>query len=437
MFKHNPIRFAAALLLLWLWATAARADAPVTPPALGAEINVGQILKANQYQTDLRCDPTNAANLTVTAKINAGETETAAFSTRDAGQTWSVTTQAQSSDPDVVYDNRGVAFWSFIDLTVGKRNSVRRSRNGRDWDAPRVITKAAVDHAHLAVDRGQSAWGGSVYLAGRNIGAPVITVVRSRDGGETWAETQIPVAGTIGLGFVDGPPRVLRDGTLIVFAKSFNQILVENDHYAGARARAYILRSTDGGLTFAPPILVREINTPANAGPGGARGFAATGGFVAGQNLERLYLVSCHEIQNQPGVLQLCTSDDGGLTWSAPRAITSALPDNRGAGALSLVTNARGTLGIQFFGVGSDGQYDLYFIASVDGGASFSPPLRVSGVTSSAPAQKSQPRELGGDQVACDADAKGQFQLVWADNRNGDDFYSIYTRAVAVLSQPN
>ena len=412
-----------------LWAQSAKV-------VLEAEINVGAVLKVNQYQTDLRSDPNSPSKMTVTAKINADESETAAFSTLDGGASWTAAQQTQSGDPDVVYGNDGRAHWTFIDSANGQKTSYRRSKLGDGvWEAPRVISSNFIDHAHLWVDRSPtSPFQNSIYLAGRVGRQSVVSVLRSRDGGDTWAQTDVDVAGTIGQGFVDGPPCSLADGTLVVFARSQNTILSKDGKYAGSERKIYVLRSTDGGVSFSDAVLVRDFNTPPNPGSESSR--SITGAVGVWNGAQRLYLVVSQTIAGAPSVLQISTSDDKGSTWSAPRTLPDLAPADKSAGgAVSLMANAQGVLGLQYFVFGGQ-NYDLYFSASLDGGATFLAPTRVSSATSTQPGMRSQPRELGGDQILGEAASDGSFKLVWTDNRDGDDQYTIYHRSARVEVLP-
>jgi len=182
-------------------------------------------------------------------------------------------------------------------------------------------------------------------------------------------------------------------------------------------------------VTFDPPLHIGSFNAPAHAGPGGAD---ELGGFAVGPRPggQRIYLTFVQEADHVPARLALVTSDDGGATWTAPRPIVPAIPPGWGAGASSVMVNASGVVGVQFFSLDDKAGFDLYFCASTDGGATFSTPVRISTATSVYP--QNEPRWVGQDQVYGDVSADGNFQLVWTDARNHATTFAIYHRTARV-----
>jgi hypothetical protein len=407
---------------------------------LGPEINVGQSLETppyNQYQTNLRTDPNDPDQMVITAK-NGAEDHTVAFHTDDGGATWDPTREQRSSDPDVVYDNRGNAYWTFIDTSADSANAVRRSLDGgKTWrPAQPLINNGGVDHPHVIADRSEaSPYTGSIYFAGRTFGGSRLKVVRSRDTGATWQRSTLDLPSKIGDGFVH-QTAVMNDGTLVIPIESESEILVENGRFAGSKRNLYAVTSSDGGRTFSEPVFLGNKDTPKNPGPGSYR---ANSGVATGpaNGQERLYFVYPKPRSNEPSVLKLVTSDDQGQTWRDPRTIVPPTPAGRGVGAPSVMVNDKGIIGVSFYSSSDDsGPFDLYFTASADGGETFAEPTRISSVSSAIPALGTQPREPGADQVYGDVAADGTFKLVWTDNRDGDNTYTTYHRSVRVVPEP-
>jgi hypothetical protein len=290
----------------------------------------------------------------------------------------------------------------------------------------------------LVEDRSPSSpWHGSLYLGGRRFNSRSLGILRSRDGGATWQETLFDPGAAVGQGFVHHPA-VLADGPLIIPVKS--QIRIYTDAggaYAGSNIELYVFRSTDGGLSFGPPIYVNNANNLAGAGPGAARAFSGVH-VVPWAGGERLVLVSNRPRVGQPSVLEICTSDDGGLTWSAPRTVRAPSPANYGSGSMGVMVSPDGVLGIQYYNqVNSPSRFHLFFTASIDAGQTWSTPLQVSTAISYEPSSGLQPREAGGDQVYGDAAADGSFRLVWTDNRANDNIYRpMIRRVVPIITLP-
>lgn len=101
------------------------------------------------------------------------------------------------------------------------------------------------------------------------------------------------------------------------------------------------------------------------------------------------------------------------------------------------MVNPAGVVGLEFFSVNDSNEYNVHFSASVDGGQTFSKPVRVSDGTSKEVPFGKIPRELGGDQIYADAASDGSFRLVWTDNRDKDNFYRIFHRRVTVAGAPD
>lgn len=407
--------------------------------SLGPEINVGQFLTSgplNQYQTNLRTDPTNADQMVITAKAGL-EDDTVAFHTNDGGTTWTATRDTRSSDPDVTFDYQGTAYWTFIENTGSRSNAVRRSFDGgQTWGAPQQLVASSVwvDHPHVITDRSDaSPYLGSVYFAGRQGSAAKLRVVRSRDGGETWTANVVDLPQQIGKGFVH-QTAVASDGTLLIPVESQGRILVENGQFAGSERNLFMLTSSDGGESFSDPIFIGNKDTPRNPGPGSYR--SNSGVAIGSYNgIERAYYVFPKPLQGQPAELRLVFSDDLGQTWSDPSAFVPSTSEGWGAGAPTVMINDEGVVGVAFYSETQDPHlFDLYFTASIDGGQSFTDPLRVSSVTSLAAGN--QVREPGADQVYSDVAADGTFKLVWTDNRDGDDLYQTYMRSIEVTVIP-
>ena len=441
------------MLLLIVASPTCAASAQSSPSAtslqfsLGPEINVGKALTEpprNQYQCDLRHDPSDSDRMIITAKIGF-EDHTAAFATDDGGQTWSVTRQWDSGDPDVAFDHVGNAYWTFIDGHGGNRqNSVRRSFDGgRTWQPKQLlIEKGFIDHPHVVVDRGSnSPHVGSIYFAGRYLSQSSLWVIRSHDRGTTWQTETVKLPPAIGNGFVHAMA-VTEDGTLVIPIESQRTILSRDGRYDGSLATVHTIRSTDGGQTFDAPVHLGDKNHPARGGLGDAR---ANSGVAAGryQNTERLYFVFPRRRQALPTILMISTSDDAGQSWTEPRRLLPPNPSGNsseppsGDSVPTVMVNRDGVVGVAYYRfIANPARFDLYFTASVDGGEHFGDPIRISSQSSLEPPTASQAREPGGDQVYSDIGGDGTFRLVWTDNRDGDERYTIYYRKVTPVVHP-
>ena len=404
---------------------------------LGPEIDVGAVAVNSepQYQSNLRVDPADPDRMMITLKNSTDETATAIFNTLDGGSTWDYLRLTRSGDPEIIYDQNGTAYWTFIDQSRGSKSSARISKDGGvTWSDRIAIASQFIDHPHTAVDRTPSSpFYNSVYFAGRVSGQATLSVVRSRDQGKSWQTTPKSLSGSADKGFVH-QPWVMRDGTLVVPVKEENGIISINGSYGGNIRNIYSVRSTDGGVTFEDPVFLANRDSPAQIGPGGGVS-RADAGIVSGMwnGIERLYFAYPYMSgNNRPTEIRLCTSDDAGLSWSESRVVTPPPPSGKGYTIPSIMVNPDGVIGLQFFEVNSSNDFNVYFMASADGGDTFSDPIRVSTQTGKEISFQYISRELGGDQIYSDAAADGSFRLVWTDNRDRDNLYSIYYRKVMV-----
>lgn len=397
-------------------------------PSLGPEIAVGASLGGNQYQSDLRVDPANSNHMAVTIKTGYLENASAIMTTRDGGATWTSTALNASGDDDVVYDKNGVLHWSFIDISNRTLGYRRSTDGGLTWSITKTIGPN-IDHPHIIVDRSQSSFNGSIYI----VGTFNMQITRSRDGGLTWTTALPTVLPAINGGEVF-PPAILQDGTLVIPVKGnwVNKTL--NGVYNGSASDIYILRSTDGGVTFTG-IHVNQVTLPAMSGYGGFNGISMAVG-PNGSGGQRLFMTYSNDASNNvPFQLEMETSDDDGTTWTSPRQIATTVPTGWGAGSCSIIVNKNGVIGVQFFSIGFINPnllFDLDFIYSKDNGLTFSAPMKIPTVSSAEPNNPSQPRWIGQDQVEGDSDSSGAFHLVWTDARSSTSNYTIYSRVVTV-----
>jgi len=420
---------AGGILLMPLQAAFASGPAMTLGPEQNVSSSAGLNPALNEYQTDLRCNPANPLQMLITCKVGSDEKQTMTLSTVDGGKMWTASpVLAHSGDPDGVYAQDGRALWSFINTQPKSLGARTSTTAGISWGDTVIADVTEIDHPQMICDRTAGKFGGSIYIAGRPMSTGGYDVVRSRDHGATFATTHLAYQGDLNKGFVE-KPAVLADGTLLIPIMGAAKILAKDGNYAGSERKLYCLRSRDGGETFDPPILIAPWNNPAKTIAGGA---AETGGFAVGtwQGRERIYLTFAQGLETEPDALMLTTSDDGGTTWTQPRAIVPPALPGRGAGSSSIMVNSAGVIGIQYYSLESGHDFDVFFTASTDGGATFSRPLRVSTAPSIQPL--TEPRWAGQDQVYGDVDAKGVFHLVWTDARNFATAYQVYTRSVTV-----
>jgi hypothetical protein len=177
-----------------------------------------------------------------------------------------------SGDPSQAFDNAGRLFYAFICFNRGKPVNggiyvARYTNDGGTYDRTVLVKKGAPsalfeasglfqDKDNIAVDQTTGAHAGNVYVAwsqySGQAGNNAVLVSRSTDHGLTFSH---PVRATpVALGtasFADvaiGP-----DGAVYV-------TFIEYPSTSNPSTGIWLVKSTDGGVTFGPPVLVASID---------------------------------------------------------------------------------------------------------------------------------------------------------------------------------
>jgi len=156
----------------------------------------------------------------------------------------------------------------------------------------------------------------------------------------------------------------------------------------------------------------------------------------------------------------LTVSTDGGTTWSPPRPVDAAGPAGSSQYQPMLAATGEGVVGVAWYDTRDfpdRDRYDVRFAASVDGGESFLPSVKVSSQPSlpTGPgnlrgvplpeweaADRSKPAAMdlysafsawpnGGDYSGMAADTEDVFHPFWADSRDGT--FQLYTSRIRVV----
>jgi hypothetical protein len=319
-----------------------------------------------------------------------------------------------------------------------------------------VGTGETHDAPSIAVDDSPGPFHGRVYVAtyyGEE--EPRSAILRSADGGRSFLGPVDLPSGGEGKMCMHEPPLVLRDGTLFVPVSCFDG---PPDRLAvvGRRTiRSAFTTSVDGGVTFAPLVstsLAAEEDQ-ASLWEIHAQRFAVDPGSPSFGG--RMYAVWGDYRWGAPRTV-LAASSDNGKTWSEPRPIDPAAPAAARQFQATVAVGAAGVVGIAWFDTRHTGGagYDEMFAASLDGGATFTAPVRLSAASSpfDAPGNlEGSPIAVpskgglrlfvsvvgnrwpaGGDYQGLAAAADGSFHPFWADARSGT--FQIMTARVRVLA---
>jgi hypothetical protein len=344
------------------------------------------------------------------------------FLSEDAGRTWTRRELDATGcfDPWVAFTPNGVAVVTVIarhrmfpQQGDGGLLSYRSADGGVTWDTLPLGLGRNHDHTTMAVDVSQGPRRGWIYVSshrGRSNDDGRyrygVYVARSRNGASSFDDPVWMIPNN--LHNLAEMPVVLSDGTLVA---SFVDGSFTPDS-AGSRGRevlferrrAWIVRSTDGGVSFSVPLFVTDACGP----PPGYRLSAFAADVSRGSFDGHLYF-ACRGAGRGPIVVT--RSRDKGETWSPVVMMSKTESDSSTYPIPGLAVNDRGHVLVAWIG-GSDSSArgcstDLHASVSTNGGESFSPPVRVARCAG------------GGDYFGIVGVAGGGFRILWPETRDG------------------
>ena len=410
-------------------------------------------------------DPENPNHLLGCSIIEANQPSTQvwhtiAYRSIDGGSSWQPTLEIDrgfsgSSDPACTFGIDGRAYFAAVisERSVEgwwkyhtNRTAVYLSPDGgKTWQPP--FDSPWVDREFISVDTSRSKYRGHIYMNGtgfaRSAGqGPTIVgfaYFRSLDEGKTFSHPYLlaPAASR----FFGGQTQsaVLSDGMVIA---AFTEQGIES-----SSAAINVVTSSDGGETFSHAVTVQsEVHLCGGAMP------SLEADHSAGTFRNYLYLTWTDSRFGRCDVL-MSRSSDKGKTWSQPVIVNDDPPSklaNRpaepGDHMMSMVAvNTEGVVGVMWYDPYDSNDpygYSVRFSASMDGGETFLPSVRVSDRLASYEASKwqltamshggghSDPNDAGdnlrgtltvnlwpGHTVGMASSADGTFHPLWVDNR--------------------
>jgi hypothetical protein len=320
---------------------------------------------------------------------------------------------------------------------------VRSEDHGAHWSTPTVIRTRSADAPKMAVWRDSvvvvvvQVNAGDTVVHAPSDGNEYVAVYRSTDGARTFEAPRLLAFDDLGHNPLN--PVFLSDGTLLV-------AWMDHPHYGRGGAdqhlsdsRIWVIRSSDGGRTFAIPHVVADVQRV---------GFPSVLRMIVDDGVSSPYRGRVYVIWNGGSGahtdVSLASSDDGGRHWTESKHVTS------GEGAdvfTAAATNRDGVFALVWGHHASDATttpcYVVNITASNDGAESFARPrlLADAPVCPDAPANKaieypfygrrdsvSSSWRHGGDYIGMTASVDGTFHPVWTDTRDGP--FRVYTAGV-------
>ncbi len=256
---------------------------------------------------------------------------------------------------------------------------------------------------------------GSVFTF---FGEPVM-VTFSADGGATWAKpNQISAAhnnstvgGRQGTAIRTGP-----DGTVYMFWE-------DSDKSGG---KMVVATSHDGGVKWTHATTIASVRDIADPIPGSNFRTDSFLSAAVDQTSGAIY-ASWSDASGGAGHIVVTKSSDGGSTWSTTRTVSTASNGYAFFQGLDVAPSGRVDLGYQAliatstttYGTGN-AKIDSYYLSSIDGGATWSVPMKVSSAASdpAASAQNNLARQFWGDYNTLVSTDTFAF-FIYTDSRTG------------------
>jgi hypothetical protein len=335
----------------------------------------------------------------------------------------------------------------------------RSEDGGRSWLAPSEIPcNPSWDHEQIVVDYTKGRFAGRIYIAAL-YDYPVyrVGVFRSDDDGRTWTGPVEAANGGGTLGINDVTPMVLSDGTLVVPYADFEFRPEKRPSKGKGTSSLWLVASSDGGVTFAAPrkVLTQEFRIGGSDETLGVAGFPKFAADSESKAYKDRIYVAWEDSRLGSYRVLFSWSSDRGKTWSPPRAVDGGVARAVHQFQPAIAVNREGVVALTWFDTrnSADGkQYDQYLAASLDGGATFLPSVRVSSELSN-PRGSGNRRQMtpstwvhkeklvlslhsaagwtsGGHYMGLAADKDGDFHPFWVDARSGTS--QIYTARVKV-----
>ncbi len=442
--------------------------------AVGPNILVSRDGDIAHCETMIAANPTDPKNLlggSIVMIRPDGGAANKAYVSFDGGSTWTDVTFPEEmehggGDPQVGFGITGTAY--FVGLSKGM-HFYRSEDKGKTWSKP-VNLGRNHDHEMLITDHTFGPFAGRIYLTDES-DVPGsremetlrmerrVVLFRSSDDGRSFIGP-IEVARGNNTGLAAENLLVLSDGTLFI-------PMIEYPNYAtnkeAATWKAVFSLSSDGGVTFSLPRLIAEIHFGGVRAMRKAQGSGRVdqmGGPVfavdsGGKFRDRIY-AAWTDFEGDRYRLVFTWSADRGKTWSTPKPLDPGAPPYASQFQPMVAVNPDGVLGAYWYdtdGFPGRDRFEISFTASLDGGQTFLPKVRVSSATSSPFGSGnlrpgpflSAERGLvtasfvsgmsrwpaGGDYIGMTASDDGVFHPFWTDGRSGT--YQLYTAPIRVV----
>ncbi len=379
-----------------------------------------------QNEPSVSVDPSNPQELTVGANnLSPGFAWLSSYTSTDGGLSWTgrllprtgpLAGFGEASDPAVVFDKNGTLFYGGLAFSFSQRGQpvdgsvfVSKSTDGGVSFPQTVIVAAGSnslfnDKPYIAVDGTREAFGGRVYAswtAFSNTGD--IMVAFSSNGGTSFS-TPVKVSTS-----------PTNQGSLPIVGPSGELYVVWNDLTDHSIVEA---RSTNGGVSFSAPLTVSSYVPLPSPLPNSLFKVNNNPAAAVDDTNGNVYVAWADYGPGNSDVL-FSRSLDGGANWSRPTRVND---DNTTSDQFfPWMTVSSGRLSMDWYDRRLDPAnhlMDVFYAQSTDGGATFTPDVRVTSVSSNPDAVMFSSRQsFIGDYIGLASNAT-VVHPVWTDLRN-------------------
>ena len=485
------------LLLLYFGCayTAVLAQQQRTLIRVGPEVQVSLAAADHEYdEVQIASHPTETNQLIACTvvdrhRIMLGGTRTMVFSSNDGGESWAPGPSFQSSlDPVCAYGPDGSAYFGALTMNPPGLNRVNdspwlnwgegkfyfalyRSTDGsRTWHPSRSFW--AGDRPWLIFDTNNGPSRGRLYLTYQSSvrpldaqrGTPALYLTSSSDGGNTWDDPHAyaAIVGDAVYGFTPTGLAQLSDGTLIVSNWESLRSLANAEvsdiashplDRPTCRISLTIISMDPTFRSSARTVKVVDKYCSETATTRTVDSLAVDTRSKAFK--DRIYIAWTDRRSGYARIM-FTYSSDRGRTWAPPSVIDDMPLRARNANNFmpTLAVNKNGIVGLTWNDRrdSSGPDYAVRFRASLDGGETWLPSVRVSHQSELGERQhmtllgdsqnanepltpitvtaKGTPVGYAGDTAGLTADSKGIFHALWVNERAGS--YQVFTTAISV-----
>lgn len=369
---------------------------PIAVTQCNGAPQLGVLYRNSESEPHLAVNPLNPANMIAgwhqDRWSSGGAQSLGAAYTTDGGVSWtqvvipftrcsgaaprSAGDYERGSDPWISFGPTGTAHYMALvtDRSVNANAMVtaRSTDGGTTWSAPVVVARMPAqdpvlrslfhDKNTLTADPFDERLVYATWTLFRT-GITSLVFARSTDGGLTWSNPA-PIA-TMGSGVGSSEKTIFRQGAQIIvlpdgtLINAFFRILLDDATGRVTNDQA-ILRSTDQGRhwtrldTRVAPFESASAVDPERDIP--VRDAGGLPSIAVNPRSGQIYIAWQDRNANSAGLVGafVASSDDGGLTWSAPVRVNQATPDDVQAFLPIVAVNEQDTVGVLFYDFRND-----------------------------------------------------------------------------------